>query len=223
MKRTIIAVLVTFVFTSALFLNYGSGASSSAAKPAEKKASGGHGAKAKEGEEKKTVDPSQFEYFQNIQSINDLGEEENTGESQESVRIVYRTPDTCKEFSIYMQEKQKRLTTLEEEIKQKQETLGKLKMEFETVTKKFGDVESRIQKLIQRDPTNLKDNPELAKMIKLYESLSAEEAAARLRNLDLDLTLALLKGMKPKKLTQIMSAMEPKLAAALSSHMVRGF
>lgn len=181
-----------------------------------------------EEEKPKKIDPSQFEFFQDVQSLADLVEEDTDvtledDRVDEDVKVVYRVPETCKEFSVYLQAKQKKLIKLEKEIQKKQRMLAKLKEEFEEVTAKYSKVETRIKKLIHRDPTNLDDNPELAKMIKLYEGFSAEDAAARLKNLDLDLTLALMKGMNPKKLGGILAVMEPKLAAALSSQIVRGF
>jgi flagellar motility protein MotE (MotC chaperone) len=234
MRRFLLTVLTTMVFTALIMklsplLAAAEGGHGGEEKAAKAEGHGeGHGkGKAKEPEKPK-IDPSKYQFFPSPQSLEDLRDDapETSGlpdATDKNVKIVYRTPESCKEFSIYMQEKQRKLTDLENEIHQKEEVLAKLKQEFETVTLKFSDVEGRIKKLMQRDPTNLQDNPQLATMIKLYESLPAEDAAARLRNLDLDLTLALLKGMKPKKLSLILLAMEPKLAAAISSQIVRGF
>ena len=180
------------------------------------------------------IDASKYEFYDSPQSLSDLdttdvGKLKDDGidtaiDSNTDIKIAYITPKSCGEFSVYMDGKQRQLHYLEDQINQKQAVLENLKSEFEQMTRRYAEVEARVQKLVQRGgSTDLKENPEMVKMLALYESLSAEEAAARLKNLDLDLTLAILKGMKPKKLTQIMTAFEPQLAAALSSQMVRGF
>lgn len=148
---------------------------------------------------------------------------ENQPVSGDSGNVVYRTPASCREFSAYMDTRAAKLDELDREIRRKQKLLEELTAQFEDLTGRYAMAEERVRKLVQRDPNDLTNNPELAKMIKLYESLDPEDAASRLKDLDLDLTLALLKGMKPKKLSEIMTALEPRLAAALSSQLVRGF
>lgn len=147
----------------------------------------------------------------------------NQAVSGDSGNVVYRTPASCREFSAYMDTRAAKLDELEREIRGKQKLLEELTAQFEDLTGRYALAEERVRKLVQRDPNDLTNNPELAKMIKLYESLDPGDAASRLKDLDLDLTLALLKGMKPKKLSEIMTALEPRLAAALSSQLVRGF
>lgn len=164
-----------------------------------------------------------YDFHPDVQSLDDAIDSDGFSAEAGGVKIVVKTPESCREFSSYMDERQKRLDELEGQIRRKREVLENMKREFEDLTRKYAVVEGRVKTLVQRDPNDLKNNPELAKMIRLYESLSPEESAARLRNLDLDLTIALLKGMKPKKLSLIMEALEPRLAAALSSQIVRGF
>lgn len=191
----------------------------------------GHGSAKKKGEggghgEEETVtqtEPEQkeFEFYQNIQSLADLMDEPEAKE--ENVRVVYRVPSSCGEFSIYLENKKKNLERMERELEHKQRLVTKLKQEFDESVQKYASLEKRIRNMMRTGDGKFADNPELAKMVKLYESISPEEAADRLKNLDLDLTLALLKGMNPKQLSQIMVALDPKLSAALSSRMVRGF
>lgn len=164
-----------------------------------------------------------YEFHPDVQSLDDAIDADGFPAEEGGAKIVVRTPESCREFSSYMDERRKRLDELEGQIRRKREILENLKLEFEDLAKKYAVVEGRVKTLVQRDPNDLKNNPELAKMIRLYESLPPEESAVRLRNLDLDLTIALLKGMKPKKLSLIMEALEPRLAAALSSQIVRGF
>lgn len=170
------------------------------------------------------IPPSEkYDFHQDIQSVEDAVSAETSPMAEDGSKVVVKMPESCREFSSYMDERQKRLGELENKIRQKQQILESLKHEFDDLTNKYAVVEGRVKTLVQRDPGDLKNNPELVKMIKLYETLAPEESAARLRNLDLDLTIALLKGMNPKKLSLIMEALEPRLAAALSSQIVRGF
>lgn len=164
-----------------------------------------------------------FKFSKDIRSLDDLEDDVDEDLENENIKVVYETPESCKEFTLYLDNKARKLNIKERRLKKRERALEQMTSKFKTLTQKFSVTEKRIKKVMQHDPTNLKGNPELTRMIKLYETFSPEEAAARLRNLDLDLTLAILKGMKPKVLSRVMSAMEPKLSAALSSQMVRGF
>lgn len=168
-----------------------------------------------------------YKFYKDIRSIEDLeeGSEEDFDESleNENLKVVYKTPETCKEFTLYLDNKARKLERKEMELKKREKELQLMQERFEKLAENYSSTENRIKVIMQKDPTDLKGNPELSKMVKLFETFSPEEAAARLQNLDLDLTLAILKGVKPKTLSKIMAAMDPKLSAALSSQMVRGF
>lgn len=184
---------------------------------------GGHGGEEKSApvEAKHEAGSEKFKFYESVQSLEELMEEPRAEE--EKVKVVYRVPATCSDFSIYLESKQKNLERLENELDHKKKLLLKLKEEFDQSVQKYTDLEKRIQNMMRTGDGKFENNPELNKMVKLYESISPEEAADRLKNLDLDLTLALLKGMNPKKLSQIMVALDPQISAALSSRMVRGF
>jgi flagellar motility protein MotE (MotC chaperone) len=165
-----------------------------------------------------------YEYYPDVHSLDELKEEPISDASADpGVKIVYKIPETCKEFSLYLESKQKKLEMYEHDLKVREEIMTRMQQQFDASTSKYSETETRVRKLMNADPMSLKDNPEVAKMIKLYESLAAEDSAERLKNLDLDLTYAILKGMQAKKLSKIMTAMDPKLSAALSSRLVRGF
>lgn len=185
------------------------------------------GTEGKVAEQNQEPPTKKYKFYKDIRSIDDLNEgaEEDVDETLENqnMKIVYKTPESCKEFTLYLDNKARKLERMELELKKKEKEIQKMQENFEQLTQKYVTVENRIKEIMQKDPTNLKGNPELTKMVKLYETFSAEEAAARLQNLDLDLTIAILKGIKPKTLSKIMAAMDPKVSAALSSQMVRGF
>ena len=183
---------------------------------------GGHGEEQTAAKEEKNEPQFSYQFYDSVQSMADLMEEDASGDG-EQVKTVYKVPASCSEFSMHLETKQKNLERLERELEYKKALLVKLKEEFDQAVQKYGDLEKRIQNLMRTGDSKFKDNPELAKMIKLYESISSEEAAERLKNLDLELTIAVLKGMNPKKLSQVMTALDPKISAALSSRMVRGF
>ena len=112
---------------------------------------------------------------------------------------------------------------MEKEINQQIKVLKKLKKEFNGVLDKYSKVEKRVKKMMNYDPSDLSDSAELKKIVKIYESFSPEDAAARLKNLDIDMTLAILKNMNTKKMSKILTALDPKISAAISSQLVRGF
>lgn len=171
----------------------------------------------------KRTDNSKYEYYPSVQSLEDLEEQVILDEGDEDVKIVYRMPETCREFSLYLETKRKKLNKMDKEIQQNIKVLKKLKKEFEAVVAKYTKAEKRVKNIMNFDPTNLEDNKDLQKIVKIYESFSPEDAAARLKNLDLDMTLAILKKMNPKKMSKILTALDPRISAALSSQIVRGF
>lgn len=189
----------------------------------------------KHGKEDKKVEEDKpkvnYEYFPDVQSLDDLSDDEaavdeegaDQDKKEEKTKIVYKTPPSCQEFSFYLDTKAQKLDRLEKEILQKEKMLKELQKQFEETTTKYTVTETKVKKLLNADPSNLKDNPELTKMARLYETLAPDDAASRIQNLDLDMTIALLKDMKPKKVSKIMSALDPKISAALSSRIVRGF
>ncbi|MBF0104149.1 MAG: hypothetical protein HQM16_02370 [Deltaproteobacteria bacterium] len=167
--------------------------------------------------------PKQIGAKTNIKSTEVVDKDVSEYSEEENVKVIYKTPETCKEFTVYLDDLSERLKEKERSLKQEEKLLAEMKERMEGLTKNYLEIEERIKKIVQYDPSNLKDNPQLDKMVRLYESFSPEEAAARLTNLDLDMTLAILRGMQAKKLGKILSAMDPKLSAALSSRIVRGF
>src|SRR5688500_2563155 len=106
MKRINYAIVATAFFTAVFFNHLPLVAATSedgpppshveegpAKKPA--KSSGGHGGG--HGKKEAAIDPSKFEFYPNVQSINDLEELEEAlpeTDGQENVKVVYRTPDT---------------------------------------------------------------------------------------------------------------------------------
>lgn len=197
----------------------------------EKSAAGGHGAGKKEEvvNEETKIDRKKFTYYSSVQFLEDLNDEEESegeegGQKEEPVKTVYVMPDKCREYSMYLETKRKSLDRMERKLRSQKRMIEGLKKDIESGAEKFTSTEERIKKLTAAKPTDLNDsNPELSKMIKLYETISAEDVAVLLKNLDVDLTVAILKGMQPKKVSKILTAMDPKISAALSSQMVRGF
>lgn len=196
----------------------------------EEKSAGGHGGGKKEEAvvEEKPIDRKKFTYHSSVQFLEDLDEDEGDGtedgSQEEPVKTVYVMPDKCREYSMYLETKRKSLDRMEKKLKSQKRMIESLKKDVESGSAKFLATEERIKTLTAIKSGDLtSSNPELTKMIKLYETISAEEAAELLQNLDLDLTVAILKGMQPKKVSKIMTALDPKISAALSSQMVRGF
>lgn len=161
--------------------------------------------------------------YHGIKSLDELDEDIDENAQDKNVKIVYKTPESCKEFTLYLDDKASKIDRRERDLQQQEKMLALMQQSFDALNKQYTDTEERIKKVVQYDPSNLKDNPQLIEMAHLYETFTPEDAASRLQNLDLDLTLAILKAMKPKVVGKILTAMDAKLSAALSSQMVRGF
>lgn len=161
--------------------------------------------------------------YHGIKSLDELDEDVDENAQDKNIKIVYKTPESCKEFTLYLDDKASKIDKRERDLQQQEKMIALMQQSFDALNKQYSDTEARIKKVVQYDPSNLKDNPQLIEMAHLYETFTPEDAASRLQNLDLDLTLAILKAMKPKVVGKILTAMDAKLSAALSSQMVRGF
>lgn len=77
------------------------------------------------------------------------------------------------------------------------------------------DAEAALEKL-----SNLRQE-KLQNIAKIYESMSAEDAASKLTELDDDIAILILSSLNPRKAGRIMGLMETKKAASLSKKMVQ--
>lgn len=110
------------------------------------------------------------------------------------------------------------LTAREEAVRKEEERIKILRKELD-------DKIDRYTKLLEKMEETLKSvdaskNEKMAHIIKAYETMPNEEAAARLSALDEQTAVRILVSMKSKKAGTVMAAMEPKKAAALTEGML---
>ncbi len=96
-----------------------------------------------------------------------------------------------------------------------------LKVTEEEINKKLRqlqDYEARLQKLVNTYSEQEKAN--IAAMVKLYSAMKPQDAARIFNSLDMNITVALLKGMKPSSSSAILSQMDSQKAQAVTAELI---
>lgn len=110
--------------------------------------------------------------------------------------------------------RQAELDAREEEMKAREERLKVLKKDIEDklaeISKARGEMEDLSKKIKE------KDSERLNKVVKIYESMSPEDAAPRMERLDEETAVSVLASMSPKKAAKIIAVMDVDKAARLS-------
>lgn len=116
-----------------------------------------------------------------------------------------------------VEEKRIELKAREEALKREEERLNILKKEVEQkiadYTRLLDRVEAALGKVEQVKGGRIEN------VVKAYEAMPAEDAAARLSVLDHDTLLVIITRMKSKKAGAVMALMEPAKAASLTRSM----
>ncbi|MBE6459104.1 MAG: hypothetical protein E7010_04795 [Alphaproteobacteria bacterium] len=96
-----------------------------------------------------------------------------------------------------------------------------LKVTEEEIEKKLSqlqDYEKRLNKLINEYSQKEKEN--IDSLVRLYSSMKPKDAARIFNSLDMNITVALLKGMKASVSSSILSQMESAKAQAVTSELI---
>ncbi len=131
----------------------------------------------------------------------------NTAFTQSEIMILQELAERREALDLRAQEIDKRaiqLKVTEEEINKK---LRQLK-----------DYEQKLQKLINAYSEQEQEN--LNAMVKMYTSMKPKDAARIFNNLDMNITVALLKGMKPSSSSAILSQMDSQKAQAVTAELI---
>lgn len=122
-----------------------------------------------------------------------------------------------KSFLAALNRRQKELDDREAELRIKEEKLNLLKNDIEAklaeLEKKRREAEDFYRKI------NIKDEESMGKIVKIFESMSPEEAAPRLEKLDEQMAVMILTLMKEKKAAKILSLVEVEKSVRLSQKM----
>ena len=131
----------------------------------------------------------------------------NTAFTQSEIMILQELAERREALDLRAQEIDKRaiqLKVTEEEINKK---LRQLK-----------DYEQKLEKLINIYSEQEQEN--LNAMIKMYTAMKPKDAARIFNNLDMNITVALLKGMKPSTSSAILSQMDSQKAQAVTAELI---
>jgi flagellar motility protein MotE (MotC chaperone) len=122
---------------------------------------------------------------------------------EDMLKIIETKRIELKEKEDLLKQEEQRLNILKKEVEEK----------IETYTKLLAQVEATIKKVEQVKGEKLEN------VVKAYESMPPEDAAARLSVLDDTTTLLIMSRMKSKKAGAIIALMKPEKAAALTKKM----
>lgn len=110
--------------------------------------------------------------------------------------------------------RQAELDAREEDIKVREERLKALKKDIEDKLAEINKARNEVEEISRK--VKEKDTERLNKVVKIYESMSPEEAAPRMERLDEDTAVSVLSTMTPKKAAKIIAVMDVDKAARLT-------
>jgi flagellar motility protein MotE (MotC chaperone) len=110
------------------------------------------------------------------------------------------------------------LTDREEALRREEERLKVLRKELDEKIDKYTKLLAQMEETLKAVETAKGERYE--HLIKAYEAMPNEDAAARLATLDEPTAVKIIVRMKSKKAGAVMAAMEPKKAAALTEGMI---
>lgn len=146
----------------------------------------------------------------------------NQGENPSSPATAVNpsTAFTQSEISI-LQELAERRESLDLRAKEIDKRAIQLKVTEDEIDKKLKQLkayETKLQKLINTYTEKEQEN--IDSLVKLYTSMKPKDAARIFNTLDMDITVALLKGMKPSSSSSILSQMNSDKAKAVTTELI---
>lgn len=119
----------------------------------------------------------------------------------------------------FVEKKQRELKEREEGLKKEEERLKALGREIDEKIDRYSKLLAQIDERL-KEIKKVRDE-RLEQVVKAFETMSPEEAAARVSELDDKTATEILSMMKPKKASAIMAAMEPKKVAMLTEKILK--
>lgn len=127
-------------------------------------------------------------------------------------------PAYCQEDIIgYVKKKNIELSEKEETIKREEERLNALRKDLDKRINNYESLLKEIENAINK--IEAIKNERIDHLIKTYESMPADKAALQLSELDEQIAIRILLGMKNKKAAAIMAAMDPAKAIPIARGM----
>ncbi len=131
------------------------------------------------------------------------------------VRAIGADDDPLK----FVEAKKRELQQKEEALKQEEERLKALRKDVDGRIEKYTKLLAQLEEALKSFDTT--KNEKLDHVVKAYEAMPAEDAAARLSAMDAATALRILGKMKSKKAGAVIASMEPGKAASLSEALSR--
>ena len=113
-----------------------------------------------------------------------------------------------------IQRRQKELDDREEDLKAREERLQAVKKDIDAKIKELEKVRSEIEAFAGK--IDDADNDRVKRLVKIYESMTPEEAAPRFEKLDTRLAVLILSSMKPKNAAKILEFVKVERSVKLS-------
>ncbi|MFQ5455221.1 MAG: MotE family protein [Nitrospirota bacterium] len=120
---------------------------------------------------------------------------------------------------IVLERKKRELEQKEERLKGDEERLLRLQNELNEIVKKYTKIRDEAEKRCSSIQDREKEY--FTNLIKVYESMSPESAAARIEKMNKEIALRLLVNMKGKAVGKILSFIEPQKAAKFSEGFIK--
>jgi len=93
--------------------------------------------------------------------------------------------------------------------------------ELKDVQNQMQKLEQEREKLAKEVPQKAQSNENLLLLIKLYESISPEKVASLLKQMPMAVSMQIVKMMNPKKSSQVLSAMDDRMATEISKRLIQ--
>lgn len=145
-----------------------------------------------------------------------LEEGDNANKSKKNINTSFTTSEI-----MILQELAERREALDARAKEIDKRAIQLKVAEGEIDKKLNQLreyEDRLTKLINQYTTKEQEN--INSLVKLYTSMKPKDAARIFNTLDLEITVAILKGMKPSTSSAIISQMTPERAQEITAVLI---
>lgn len=119
-----------------------------------------------------------------------------------------------KGFLAAISRREKELDARDGELRRKEERLGLLKLDMETRLKEIMKVHQEIESMVRK--LNEADDEKVRKIVKIYESMSPEDAASRIEGLDREMAVMILSAMSERKAAKILGLVDVSKSVELS-------
>lgn len=120
-------------------------------------------------------------------------------------------------------DKEKELNKREDDLKKEEDRLSMLKTSLELSLKEYSAMRNKLQKeLVTNSNKNGQPQQGIEHIVKIYESMSPEDAAQRIEKMDNNMAVELLSKIKSKQAGKILGAISADKAANLSQKIALG-